>query len=123
LDGLDVNAADEPMSRSFGLFFVRFVEVDGNDGIAFMAMTLLTLASSPRPLCLYLVGRSGRPAPTKPAPASFDRPSGGARQHLGVILKIAVEGSAERRSRAAARSGAKVTSRPGAVTAQRVTQV
>jgi hypothetical protein len=72
LDSLDIEAAEVPLSHSFKLFFGRFVEADGKDGIAFMGMALLTLVSSLGPFGLYLVGRADGPAPTKPAPASLD---------------------------------------------------
>jgi hypothetical protein len=60
LEGLDIEGAEEPMSRSFENSFGRFVEIDGKDGIAFMGMALLTLVSSLGPFGLYLMGRSAR---------------------------------------------------------------
>jgi hypothetical protein len=72
LRGLGTGPVQSSMARSFDLSLGRLVKMDGKDGIAIMAMLILTLTSAFGPFGLYLVGRAGKAALRKPAPASRD---------------------------------------------------
>jgi hypothetical protein len=58
LEGIDIEAAEDPMPRSFEISIGRLVNMDGKDGIAVMGMLILTLVSALGPFGLDLIGRA-----------------------------------------------------------------
>jgi hypothetical protein len=74
LEGIDIEAAEDPMPRSFEISIGRFVNIYGKDGIAVKGMLILTLVSALGPFGLDLIGRaeqhSRRARPTSPAGGS-----------------------------------------------------
>jgi hypothetical protein len=60
LAGLDIEAAQESMQRSFNMSIGRWVRIDGRDGIALIGMLLLTIISAFGPFGLDILRRSSK---------------------------------------------------------------
>jgi hypothetical protein len=79
LEGIDIEAAEDPMPRSFEISIGRLVNMDGKDGIAVMGMLILTLVSALGPFGLDLIGRVKQDS-LRAGPTSF---VGGSAQEKG----------------------------------------
>jgi hypothetical protein len=72
LEGIDIEAAEDPMPRSFEMSVGRLVKkMDGKDGIATMGMLILALVSALGPFGLDLIKRAEQAAPLRPRPTSL----------------------------------------------------
>src|SRR5262249_11520474 len=67
LSGLDIEAAQDSLPRSFDMSIGRWIRVDGRDGIALLGMLLLTIVSAFGPFGLDILRQSKQRPPTTAA--------------------------------------------------------